>query len=119
MKPILRLLSVCASCALFASCGAVGSLKNATVSSVSKLSKFSVTDLMPARVGVVEVREKDLKDLPLGKERALAYEAKKQSLASHQSGGFWFFKGPVDFKEPTLPSEAGAMDGSLLPPRTN
>ncbi len=119
MKPILRLLCVSSSCALLASCGAIGSIKNATVSGVSKLSQFSVTDIMPARVGVVEVREKDLKDLPLGKERALAYEAKKQALASRQGGGFWFFKGPVDFKEPSLPSEAGSLDGSLLPPRAN
>lgn len=118
MNPSLRFLCVASGCALLASCGAVSSLKNATVSGVSKISKFSVTDLMPARVGVVEVREKDLKEMPLGKERALAYEAKKQSLAS-RSSGFWFFKGPVDFKEPSLPSEAGSMDGSLLPPRAN
>jgi len=115
----LRLLCVGSACSILASCGTIGSLKNATVSGVSKLSKFSVTDLMPSRVDVVEVREKDLKDLPLGKERALAYEAKRQSLASRQGGGFWFFKGPVDFKEPSLPSEAGSLDGSLLPPRTN
>jgi hypothetical protein len=118
MKPSLRLLCVSSSCALFASCGALGSIKNATVSGVSHLSTFSVTDLMPARVGVVEVRQKDLKELPLGKERAMAYEAKKQNLAS-RGGGFWFFKGPVDFKEPTLPSETGSSDGSLLPPRAN
>ncbi|OYV04435.1 MAG: hypothetical protein CFE26_16900, partial [Verrucomicrobiales bacterium VVV1] len=102
-----------------ASCGAISSIKKATVSGVSKLSKFSVTDLMPARVGIAKVREKDLKEMPLGKERALAYEAKKQSLASNRSGGFWFFKGPVDFKEPSLPTEAGSMDGSLLPPKAN
>ncbi len=119
MKPLFRIVCVTSSCAFLASCGAIGSIKKATVSGVSTLSKFSVTDLMPARVGVAEVREKDLKEMPLGKERALAYEAKKQAIASHRSGGFWFFKGPVDFKEPTLPSEAGSMDGSLLPPRTN
>ena len=119
MKPKFRLLCASASCALLSSCGAIGSLRNATASGVTKLSQFSVTDLMPARVGVVEVREKDLKEMPLGKERALAYEAKKQAIASRQGGGFWFFKGPVDFKEPTLPNEAGATDGSLLPPRTN
>lgn len=97
----------------------MGSLKNATASGMSKISNFSVTDLMPSRVDVVEVRMKDLKELPLGKERALAYEAKKQTIASRQGGGFWFFKGPVDFKEPNLPSDSGGLDGSLLPPRTN
>ncbi len=119
MNPLFRILCVTSSCALLASCGAISSIKKATVSSVSAISKFSVSDLMPARVGIAEVREKDLKEMPLGKERALAYEAKKQALASNRHGGFWFFKGPVDFKEPSLPSEAGAMDGSLLPPRAN
>lgn len=119
MKPLLRILFVTTSCALFASCGTINSIKRATVSGVSTISKFSITDLMPARVGIAEVREKDLKELPLGKERALAYEARKQALASNRNGGFWFFKGPVDFKEPSLPSESGTLDGSLLPPRAN
>lgn len=94
----------------------MNALKQATTAGVSRVSTFSITDLMPSRVKVVEVREKDLREMPLGKERALAYEAKKQSIASR---GFWFFKGQVDFKEPTLPSDSGSMDGSLLPPRAN
>jgi len=61
-------------------------------------------------VAVVKVRAKDLKPLPTGHERALAY-------ANERKQGFWFFGGPVDFKEPTLPEAGGDPDGSLLPPR--
>ncbi len=76
-----------------------------------KLPDFSLASLLPgSRVKVVEVREKDLKILPTGHERALAY-------ASKHKRGFWIFGGPVDFKEPTLPEPGSEMDGSLLPPR--
>ena len=62
------------------------------------------------RAKVVDVREKDLKDMPLGEERALAYQRSRRS--------FWdIFRGPVDFKEPELPDEADLIDGSLLPPK--
>lgn len=72
---------------------------------------FSLASLLPGpRVKVVQVRHKDLKPLPTGRERALAYEN-----AHHR--GFWFFGGPVDFKEPTLPEAGSELDGSLLPPR--
>jgi hypothetical protein len=119
MKLPLRLLSVSSSCVLLASCGAISSLRNATASRVSQISKFSVTDLMPAEVGIAQVRPKDLKEMPLGKERALAFEAKKQSIASRQDRGSWFSKGPAEFKEPILPIDAGLLDGSLLPPLPN
>jgi hypothetical protein len=59
---------------------------------------------------VVEVREKDLKDMPLGEERALAYKRSRRS--------FWdFFSGPVDFEEPDLPDQGEMLNGSLLPPK--
>jgi hypothetical protein len=100
---------------LLPSCGTMDLVRKTTASTTQKigeLSKFSVTDLMPAKVKVVEVREKDLKDLPLGEDRALAYEAKKRR-------SFWFFDGPVDFKEPELPTAGAELDGSLLPPKPN
>lgn len=81
---------------------------NATTSSVAKLSDL----VNPAGVKVVEVREKDLKPLPTGQERALAFEK------SNHKRSFWSFMGPVDFKEPTLPQAGGELDGSLLPPKT-
>lgn len=71
----------------------------------------SLTDkIHPPGVKVVEVREKDLKKLPTGQERAIAFENSRKR-------GFWFFNGPVDFKEPNLPQPGAEMDGSLLPPR--
>lgn len=86
--------------------------KTPLLSNLPKLPKLpSLAGLLPGpRVKVVEVREKDLKKLPSGHERALAFE-------NGRKGGFWFFNGPVDFKEPTLPDPGSEMDGSLLPPR--
>ena len=83
----------------------------ATTANVSKLSEMATNKLRPSGVKVVEVREKELKDLPTGHERALAYENTRKR-------GLWSFMGPVDFKEPTLPETGGEMDGSLLPPKT-
>lgn len=100
------------SCTAISSVGE-GSMKlvrkttDATTSQVAKL-----TDLIhPPGVKVVEVREKDLKPLPTGQERALAFENTRKR-------GFWSFLGPVDFKEPNLPQPGGELDGSLLPPKT-
>lgn len=82
----------------------------ATTSKVAQLSSMAINKINPPGVKVVEVREKDLKKLPTGQERALAYEnTRKRS--------FWFFGGPVNFKEPSLPEPGGEMDGSLLPPK--
>ena len=83
----------------------------ATTSKVAQLSTMAIDKINPPGVKVVEVREKDLKKLPTGQERALAYENTRKR-------GFWFFGGPVDFKEPTLPEPGGEMDGSLLPPKS-
>jgi hypothetical protein len=97
---------------LLTSCGTmnlVSSAKEKTVGKMSQLAKFSVGDRMPSKVPIVEVNEKGLKDLPTGEERALAYENKRKR-------SFWLFDGPIDFKEPSLPTSAGEMDGSLLPP---
>lgn len=85
----------------------------AKVSSYAKLPDLSdtrIARILPGqRVKVVEVREKDLKELPTGKEKAIAYR--------NGNSGFWIFGGPVDFKEPSLPEPGNEMDGSLLPPR--
>ena len=82
-----------------------------TASTPSKSSGFSLARWLPGpRVQVVQVRQKDLKALPTGHERALAFE-------NQHKRGFWFFGGPVDFKEPTLPEPGSDLDGSLLPPR--
>jgi hypothetical protein len=94
--------------------GSLAFVKNtttATTTKVAQLSTMAVDKINPPSVKVVEVREKDLKKLPTGQERALAYENTRKR-------GFWFFGGPVDFKEPSLPEPGGGeMDGSLLPPK--
>ena len=77
----------------------------------AKFPFFPFSSLLPGpSVQVVKVREKDLKELPTGHERALAFENQRKR-------GFWIFGGPVDFREPTLPEPGSTLDGSLLPPR--
>jgi hypothetical protein len=112
-------LAIAVNCALV-SCAAV---KNTTASATEKLSSMAKLPEMPSLVDtpiarllpagglkVVEVREKDLKDLPSGHERAIAYRNERKK-------GFWIFGGPVDFEEPVLPEDDSGIDGSLLPPR--
>lgn len=63
------------------------------------------------KVAVVEAREKDMKQMPLGKERALAFDQQRKR-------SFWSFALP-NFKEPTLPVITGEeANGSLLPPKS-
>ncbi|MFU8892121.1 MAG: hypothetical protein ACNA8L_00690 [Luteolibacter sp.] len=73
---------------------------------VSKVRDFSIADIRPTKIDVVEVREKDLKPLPTGEERLLAYQ---------RSGRFFGWFGPAIFREPDLPAEGLPMDGGLLP----
>jgi hypothetical protein len=116
MAPAKTVFLIAACCAL-ASCAAV---KNATAATKAKVSSSfaklpdltdtPIASILPGqRIKVVEVREKDLKEMPTGKEKAVAYR--------RGNGGFWIFGGPVDFKEPTLPEPGAELDGSLLPPR--
>jgi hypothetical protein len=86
----------------------VDSVKTTTAKATQGISHFSLSHLRPSHIPVVDVREKDLKEMPLGKERALAYEREKS---------FWTFI-PGTFQEPDLPAvEDSALDGSLLPPK--
>ena len=110
---------VIAACVALCSCASlrdagnhsVAALRQSSSAAAAKISRFSVAGLLPGpHVAVVKVREKDLKPLPTGHERAIAYESERKR-------GFWFFGGPVDFKEPSLPELGGEPDGSLLPPR--
>ena len=105
--------------------GSVAMVKNTTSATASQITSIQMpkmpklpdmpdmhlANLLPGnRIKVVDVREEDLKEMPTGKERALAYE-------NERKGGFWIFGGPVDFKEPTLPEPGAELDGTLLPPR--
>jgi hypothetical protein len=93
------------------SCAAVCKIGEQTGSKISQLSALAANEISPPGVKIVEVREKDLKKQPSGRELALAYENTRKS-------GSWLFGGPVDFKEPTLPEPGAEMDGGLLPPKT-
>ena len=107
--------SICCvfAASILASCAQMNHVKEATVGGISKIgeaSKNSFAKLMPARIPVVEVREKDLREVRSGQEQAVAYEKTRRQR-------FWFFGGPADFEEPDLPESAGLMDGELLPPK--
>jgi hypothetical protein len=113
-----------AAATLLVSCSAVksttASFKESTSAAFSKvaskaklpdLAETPVARLLPAGgLKVVEVREKDLKELPSGQEKALAFRNERRN-------GFWLFGGPVDFQEPALPDAGTEADGSLLPPK--
>lgn len=95
---------------LLASCASMDAVKASAANATKGLKQFSFSDLRPSGVEVVEVREKELKEMPLGKERALAFDQRRKR-------SFWSFALP-NFEEPVLPdvSNDGA-DGSLLPPK--
>jgi len=92
------------------SCGSAGRGANPTAASTKKTGWFAVPDIFPARVPVVKVRTKDLKELPLGHERALAFAKQRQS-------GLWAVGATAEFVQPKLPEAGSEMDGSLLPPK--
>ncbi len=100
-----RHLLIPALCASILPCTLVSCASSGRM--VAKVREFSIADIRPAKVDVVEVREKDLKPLPTGDERLLAY----------QRSGRRFFGlfGPANFQEPDLPDEGLPMDGGLLP----
>ena len=87
-------------------CGSTGQ----GAGSGKKLPAFSVSDLFPSKVPIVKARTKDLKELPLGHERAVAFEKQRKF-------GFWALGGTADFVQPKLPEAGSEMDGSLLPPK--
>lgn len=109
MKPFFCVFAALA----FASCAQVNQLKTATAGGLAKATdatRDSFAKLMPSRIPVVEVREKDLKDRPTGHEQAIAFEKTRRNR-------FWsMFSGPVDFQEPALPDDSGSIDSGLLPP---
>ncbi len=87
-------------------------LKTSTANATKAVKQFSLSDLRPSQVNVVEVREKDLKEMPLGTERALAFDQERKR-------SFWSFAMPADFEEPVLPDMGdGDLDSGLLPPKS-
>ena len=110
---IVRVSLTLTVCMGFASCGnfSASDLAKKSVKSVSK----SVAGIMPSRVPIATVRTKDLKKMPTGADRALAWERhlNRKRYASYTGG--WV--APKYYKAPTLPDERGLpVDGGLLPP---
>lgn len=100
---------------LFSSCAAVDTIKTSASTASKGLAQFSLSDLRPAGIDIVEAREADLKEMPLGKDRALAFDKKRKRT-------FWSaIKAPKTYKEPVLPDlpviDDSEIDGSLLPPK--
>jgi len=96
---------------ILVSCGAMNAVKSTAANATKGISQFSISDLRPSKIDVVEVREKDLREMPLGKDRALAFDRERKR-------SFWSFIPGGSFKEPSLPTiEDGEIDGSLLPPK--
>lgn len=106
-----RILSSIFASLLLASCASLETVKEGTANVARGVKEFSWGGLGRPGVDVVDVREQELKEMPLGKERALAYERRRRN-------SFWSFALP-DFEEPDLP-DAGEVpeDGSLLPPKS-
>lgn len=99
-----------------ASCGVADSTIQAANNVTAKVSQFSIHDLRPNRIKVVDVREKDLKEMPLGDERLVAYKIEQEKARANRN---WLFAGSVKFKEPDLPSRVDDMSAGLLPPKPN
>jgi hypothetical protein len=108
----LLALGAAGACALLLpSCSQLTAFGQSAAGKMSELSRQSIAAidrLRPKRVPVVEVRHKDLKEMPLGHDRAIAFQEKRRNA-------WWFFQGPVDFKEPELPAVSGESETSLLP----
>ncbi len=74
----------------------------------------SIAKLIPSRVPVTEVREKDLEKMPSGADRALAWD-KHLDSKRYASLSRWFL--PKNYKAPTLPTaQTLPTDGGILPP---
>ncbi|TAG10433.1 MAG: hypothetical protein EAZ42_03570 [Verrucomicrobia bacterium] len=98
------------------SAGAIAHGSQAAGKKLASLAQLSPFDAFrPAGVPVVEVREKDLKKMKTGEERALAYVKSRDRDAVRNSS---WFSGPVSFEEVPLPDDLGAeADDILLPPK--
>lgn len=112
-----------------ASCSTMSSIKSSTSAGLGKMGagfgkmgegvskgfgKVAELSTAPFKPGVpvVDAREEELQERPLGHEQAVAYQKRRRR-------GFWIFGGPIDFVEPTLPSDPSSMDAGLLPPKVD
>lgn len=108
-RHVIRVSLTLASCMVFASCS------NFSATSFAKKSVKSVSKLMPSRIPIATPRAGDLKKMPTGADRALAWERHLNRKRYAYYGPSW--TPPKGYKAPTLPDESGMpADGGLLPP---
>lgn len=108
-RNVARVSLTLASCLIFTSCS------NFSATDLAKKSVKSVTGLMPSRMPIATARAGDLKKMPTGADRALAWDRHLNSKRYAYSGPAWVL--PKNYKAPTLPDERGMpADGGLLPP---
>ena len=91
------------ACLFLVSCG------NSNVAKIATKPFKSVANLIPKRIPIAEVRTEDLKEMPTGAEKALAFERKRNRKRFAFIPGF--------YKAPTLPdAQSLPADGGILPP---
>lgn len=104
LKRIAPLSLTLISSSLLVSCG------NFDAAGLAQKSVRSVANLIPRRVPVAEVREKDLRQMPTGADRALAWDR-------HLDARRYVFFIPKHYKAPKLPATRSLpADGGILPP---
>ena len=104
---MLQAVLLIIACSLCTSCG--GSDVSTTISKPYK----AIANLIPRRVPLAEVRPDDLRKLPTGADRALAWDRKLD--AKRYAYGSWVV--PKDYQAPTLPdSRTLPSAGGILPP---
>ena len=99
-RPLPLSISLFGACLVFTSCG------NST-SNLASQPLDSVKSLLPSRIPIATVRNKDLKELPSGADRALAWS---------KSLNRWTYA-KIDYNPATLPdTQTQPIDSGLLPP---
>jgi hypothetical protein len=92
---------------LLGSCA--GGFGQAASDRLDRMAAFSPRDLLPLRVPIVRARQDDLQELPLGSQRAIAYNRKR---------GASILGARATFIEPLLPLESDSQsDLGVLPAR--
>lgn len=105
-QKIARAASLTLTCSLLLSCGNSSSTSSKE-KNIARKSIDQIANLWPSRVPIAEVRNDDLKKMPSGADRALAW---------NRSLNQWVYM-PVNYKQPTLPNDQTLpMGNGLLPP---
>ena len=108
LKKTAPVILILISCSLFPSCG------SSSLTKTTNKSYQAISGLIPRRVPVAQVRPKDLRKLPTGAERALAWE-RHLDASRYAYNSSWV--APKNYKPATLPVMRTLPSGAgLLPP---